>query len=179
MAYIHVKFDEKSPTVTLIRLDGWNSIMIKREKYIEVSPGNHVVELYGPNTNYNIRGKLNDNDVFEIVVLLGIDSLVYNCDPFFTLACEPEFYIRPLGSDEKKQIEEKLLAEQREMEKQKEKERIRGIATAQIICGIFALIASLYLISISMPVFIPLGTVALSVILIVKAIQNFRRAKDK
>ena len=44
MAYIHVKIDENSPTkVTLFRLDGWQSIRVNGEKYIEVTPGTHVV----------------------------------------------------------------------------------------------------------------------------------------
>ena len=101
MPYIHVKVDDNSPSkVTLFRLDGWQSIRINGEKYIEVSPGNHVVELYGPNTNYICRGKLNENDVFEVVAMLGLESLVHNANPFSTVVVEPEYYIKTLTANE-------------------------------------------------------------------------------
>lgn len=115
MAYIYVKLDDNSVnTKTLIRLDGWQEIMIPHKgKYIEVESGTHVVELYGLDTDYNIRAKLGENDVLEFVVMLSINFLNHKCDVFATLAFEPEYRIRPLESDEKTKIEEQLLAEQK------------------------------------------------------------------
>ena len=140
MAYIHVKIDKNSPAkLTLLRLDGWQNMMINGEKYIEVAPGTHVIELYGPNTNYVFRGKLNENGVWEVVAMLGLETLRHYGSSFFTVVFEPEQYIKPLNADEIKKIEEIVAAEQRQEQARKEREDARGNATAQIIFAVFSI----------------------------------------
>ncbi len=186
MAYIHVKIDENSPAkTTLFRLDGWQSIRVNGEKYIEVTPGTHVVELYGPNTNYVFRGKLKENDVFEIVVMLGLESLMHNGNSFFPVVFEPEQYIRPLNADEMKTIEEIVVAEERQAKIQKEREDARGIAGLQIFLAVIAFVMALgfsvyvfYDFGSSDATFCAFGAIgfsALLIFLIKKAIKNFRK----
>ena len=182
MAYIHVKFDENSPAnLTLLRLDGWQYVIIDGEKYIEVTPGTHVVELYGPNTNYVFRGKLNENSVFEIVVMLGLRSLLHNGTSFFPVIFEPEQYIRPLIADEMKTIKEIVAAEQR----QSEREDARGNATTQIIVAVFAFlltlscsVSAIHYFGTSEAPFFALGAIGLfvlGIVLVRKAIKNLRK----
>ena len=144
MAYIHVKIDKNSPAkLTLLRLDGWQNMMINGEKYIEVAPGTHVIELYGPNTNYVFRGKLNENGVWEVVAMLGLETLRHYGSSFFTVVFEPEQYIKPLNADEIKKIEEIVAAEQKQAEIQKEREDARGIAGLQIFLAVIAFVMAL------------------------------------
>ena len=139
MAYIHVKIDKNSPAkLTLLRLDGWQNMMINGEKYIEVAPGTHVIELYGPNTNYVFRGKLNENGVWEVVAMLGLETLMHYGSSFFTVVFEPEQYIKPLNADEIKKIEEIVAAEQRQEQARKEREDARGNATLQIVAAVWS-----------------------------------------
>lgn len=186
MAYIHVKIDENSPTkVTLFRLDGWQSIRVNGEKYIEVTPGTHVVELYGPNTNYVFRGKLTENSVFEIVVMLGIESLMHDGNSFFAVVFEPEQYIRHLDVNEMNQIKEIVVAEQRQAEIKKAREDARGNATIQIIFAVFAFLLTLsfsvfaiHYFGTSEGPFLALGAIGLFVLgifLVRKAIKNLRK----
>ena len=182
MAYIHVKIDENSPAkLTLLRLDGWQNVIINGEKYIEVTSGNHVIELYGPDTDYVFRGKLNEDGVWEVTAMLGLRSLLHNGNSFFPVVFEPEQYIRPLHANEMKTIEEITAKEKI----QKEREDARGNATTQIICAVFSFLigfscwASTF-VYFGTPEAIPfalgaIGLSALFVFLVKKAIKNLRK----
>lgn len=186
MAYIHVKIDENSPAkLTLLRLDGWQNVIINGEKYIEVTSGNHVIELYGPDTDYVFRGKLNEDGVWEVAAMLGLRSLLHNGNSFFPVVFEPEQYIRPLNADEMKTIKEIMAAEQRQAEIKKEREDARGIAGLQIFLAVFtfavALACFIYVFydfgtsDATMCAFGAIGFSALFVFLVKKAIKNFRK----
>lgn len=186
MAYIHVKIDENSPAkLTLLRLDGWQNVIINGEKYIEVTSGNHVIELYGPDTDYVFRGKLNEDGVWEVTAMLGLRSLLHNGNSFFPVVFEPEQYIRPLHANEMKTIEEIVAAEQRQAEIKKEREDARGIAGLQIFLAVFTFVVALacfiYVFydfgtsDATMCAFGAIGFSALFVFLVKKAIKNLRK----
>lgn len=186
MPYIHVKVDDNSPAkVTLFRLDGWQNMMINGEKYIEVSPGNHVVELYGPNTNYVCRGKLNENDVFEVVAMLGLESLVHNANPFSTVVFEPEYYIKTLTANEIMKLKEIVDTEQRQEQARQEREDAHGTAISQLIFSIFSLsialsgfVATIEFAGTSESILYALVAVVLfplGAFLMKKAIKNFKK----
>ena len=183
MAYIHVKIDKNSPAkLTLLRLDGWQNMMINGEKYIEVAPGTHVIELYGPNTNYVFRGKLNENGVWEVVAMLGLETLMHYGSSFFTVVFEPEQYIKPLNADEIKKIEEIVAAEQKQAQMQQDKQErkdARIMAVVQIVWALIALVIAVAACAVAVEepvgILFAIGFFLLAGFLLTKAIKNFKK----
>lgn len=183
MAYIHIKFDENGVNaVTKLRLDGWRSIEIKNDQYIEVAAGNHVVEFYGVNIVYSTRCQLDENDLLEVVLMLGLDRSTSYFETCFFVVCEPQFHIRHLEANDKNRIEEILLAKQRQAQMQQDKQErkdARVMAVVQIVWALIALVIAVAACAVAVEepvgILFAIGFFVLAGFLLTKAIKNFKK----
>ncbi len=107
MAFIHVRCDRNSAVLqSSFRIDGGPEIFFKWGKYVEVDPGDHIVQVSNESTVWTVRERLKQNDNLEVVLFVDSDGEV---------ACAPEYYVNEdIDEDTIERIKESIVESKRE-----------------------------------------------------------------
>ncbi|MBQ2988447.1 MAG: hypothetical protein IJD59_05020 [Clostridia bacterium] len=106
MPFIHVRVAENSGSVKgSFRLDGGPVKFFKYGTYIEVDPGQHIIQVDNESTVWTVRETLNKNDDLEVVLFVN---------GMYESICAPEYYVnRDLDAEAIESIRETIAEDKR------------------------------------------------------------------
>ena len=128
MSFIHVRISENSSSVKgSFRLDGGPVKFFKYGIYLEVDPGEHIIQVDNESTVWTVRETLNRNDDLEVILFVN---------DMYESICAPEYYVnRDLDAETIEYIKE-TIAENKRIEDERDEKELNVIKWVGVVLGI-------------------------------------------